>query len=66
MDLKNILYTGVMISTFSPGVVSFRTVDDMAGTTPVQKIRLSLSILSPWRLSHHEIYASFHSSGMME
>ena len=34
-----------MISTFSPGVVSFRTVDDMAGTTPVQKIRLSLSIL---------------------
>ena len=38
MELKNILYTGVMISTFSPGVVSFRTVDDMAGTKKKQKI----------------------------
>ena len=38
MELKKILYTGVWISTFSPGVVSLRTVLEIAGTTPVQKV----------------------------
>ena len=35
---KRQLYTGVWISTFSPGVVSLRTVLEIAGTTPVQKV----------------------------
>ena len=43
MELENILYTGVCISTFSPGVVSFRTVLEMMGITPVEKSSHSFS-----------------------
>lgn len=41
---------GVRISTFSAGVVSFRTMLEMAGTTPVQKMSQSFSMEKPWRV----------------
>ena len=43
---------GVRISTFSAGVVSFRTMLEMAGITPVQKMSQSFSMEKPWRVFH--------------
>ena len=63
MELKKMLYTGVITSTFSAGVVSLRTMEEMAGTTPVQKMSQSFSMVKPWRFCHQPIYASYHASG---
>ena len=38
------LYTGVMVRIFSPGVVSLRTTLEMVGTTPVENISQSRSM----------------------
>lgn len=43
---------GVRISTFSAGVVSFRTMLEMAEITPVQKMSQSFSMEKPWRVFH--------------
>ena len=43
---------GVRISTFSAGVVSFRTMLKMAEITPVQKMSQSFSMEKPWRVFH--------------
>lgn len=41
---------GIRISTFSAGVVSFRTMLEMAEITPVQKMSQSFSMEKPWRV----------------
>ena len=64
--LKKMLYTGVMITTFSAGVVSFLTELDIAGITPVTNISQSSSILKLWRLSHQPVYASYQPFGTSE
>lgn len=46
------IVNGVRISPFSAGVVSFRTMLEMAGTTPVQKMSQSFSMEKPWRVFH--------------
>ena len=52
IELKKILYTGVMTTTFSAVVVILRTMLEIAGTTPVQKISHSFSIDHSWRVFH--------------
>ena len=55
IELKKMLYTGVWMTTFSAGVVSLRTMLEIAGITPVQKISESLSKVTPWRSRHQPI-----------
>ena len=55
IELKKMLYTGVWMTTFSAGVVSLRTMLEIAGITPVQKISDSRSKVTPWRSRHQPI-----------
>lgn len=52
IELKKILYTGVITRIFSPTVVNLRTMLEIAGTTPVQNISHSRFISNPCRELH--------------
>ena len=60
------LYTGVWMSTFSAGVVSLRTMLEIAGTTPVQNTSDAGSMARPCRSRHHPQTASAQASGTIE
>lgn len=60
------LYTGDWMSTFSAGVVSFLTIEEIAGITPVQNIIHSVSKKVWCRVLYQFWILLKYASGIME